>query len=191
MIEDLVFKNRSYRAYDESHLISKAELISMVEFSRICSSGMNLQPLRYYITVEKEEVCKIQEITKWAAALKEYTLPAPGHYPTAYIVICCDKNVVPNPDMAKTDLGITAQTILLKATEMDLGGCMIGNFNADKMKAILQLKEQYHPMLAVAIGKPDEQIVLTEVNRDGKTSYYLDELGIHYVPKRKMEDILL
>ena len=102
MIEDLVFKNRSYRGYDENYIVSEEELISLVECARICPSGMNLQPLRFYLSVEKEKVSMIQEITTWAAALKEYTLPAPGHCPTASIVICGDKNVVPILDMART-----------------------------------------------------------------------------------------
>ena len=52
------------------------------------------------------------------------------------------------------DVGIAAQTILLAAAEMGLGGCMIGNYNrADLIKA-LKLDKHLEPMLVVAVGKP-------------------------------------
>ncbi len=88
-------------------------------------------------------------------------------------------------------MGIVAQTILLAATEKGLGGCMIGNFKKEELKSFLQLPSNIEPQLVVAIGKPAENIVLTSVKEDGKTAYYRDEDGTHYVPKRSLEDILL
>jgi len=42
----------------------------------------------------------------------------------------------------------------------------------------------------IALGKPAETVQLVEAV-DGKTTYYRDENGVHYVPKRPLEDILL
>ena len=44
-------------------------------------------------------------------------------------------------------------------------------------------------MLILALGKPDEVAGL-EDSEDGKTSYYRTD-GIHKVPKRKLEDIII
>ena len=87
-------------------------------------------------------------------------------------------------------MGITAQTILLAAAEKGLGGCMIGNFSPEKLSAALSLPESLIPMLVVALGKPDETVIITEVT-DGNTKYYRDDNDVHYVPKRKLEDIVL
>ena len=46
-------------------------------------------------------------------------------------------------------------------------------------------------MLIVAFGKPDETIVLTELEEGGSVNYYRDEDDVHYVPKRKLEDIII
>lgn len=89
------------------------------------------------------------------------------------------------------DVGIVAQTMLLAATEMGLGGCMIGNYNAGKVKAALALDEKYAPMLIVAIGEPAEEIVLKEVEPGESMAYYRDENDVHYVPKRKLKDIVI
>ena len=46
-------------------------------------------------------------------------------------------------------------------------------------------------MLIVAFGKPDEKIVLTEVSSGESIKYYRDDQDVHYVPKRKLEDIVI
>lgn len=115
---------------------------------------------------------------------------APGHRPTAYIVICTDKTIGPNVERFRADVGIVAQTIMLAAVEKGLGGCMIGNYNKEDLAAALHLPENLYPSLILAIGKPDETITLTELEKGGDTKYYRVD-GKHYVPKRKLEDIVL
>jgi hypothetical protein len=46
-------------------------------------------------------------------------------------------------------------------------------------------------MLIVAIGKPDETIVLEEVEPGADLRYYRDENDVHHVPKRRLEDIVI
>ena len=149
-----------------------------------------MQPLRYYLAWEKEEVDRIQGLTKWAGALPQMELPHPGMRPTAFIVICQDTAVSASLAKFQKDVGIAAQTMLLAATEMGLGGCMIGNFQAGTLKAELGLPESFAPLLVVAIGKPAEKIVLTEIKEGESTDYYRDENDVHYVPKRKLADIV-
>ena len=158
MLKDLIRANRSCRGYDESRKITREELLELVDCARLTSSSTNIQPLRYYLAWEKEEVDRIQGLTKWAGAL-----PHPGMRPTAFIVICQDTAVSASLVRFQKDVGIAAQTMLLAATEMGLGGCMIGNFPAGTLKAELCLPENLAPLLVVAIGKPAEKIVLTEI----------------------------
>lgn len=127
---------------------------------------------------------------KWAKGLPDLTLPHPGKEPTVFIVICQDTSIDANLSRFQRDVGIVAQTMLLTAVEMGLGGCMIGNFNAESVHDALGLKEEIRPLLIVAIGKPDEEVILTDVV-DGKTGYYRDEQDRHYVPKRKLEDLVI
>ena len=118
------------------------------------------------------------------------TLPHPGKEPTAFIVICQDTEIDENLSRYQKDVGIVAQTMLLAAVEMGLGGCMIGNFSAGSVHQALGLAENLRPLLILAVGKPDEEIILTDVT-DGKTGYYRDGEDRHYVPKRALEDIVL
>ena len=75
--------------------------------------------------------------------------------------------------------------------DMGLGGCMIGNFVRAEVSEALDLPDHLEPLLVVALGKPDEEIVLTDLPEDGNTNYYRDADDVHYVPKRALEDIVL
>lgn len=191
MFKDLVKANRSYRGYDETRRITKEELAEMVDCARLTASSVNQQPFQYYLAWEKEETDRIQALTKWARGLPELELPHKGMCPTGFIVICQDTRNGESLARFQKDVGIVAQTMLLAATEMGLGGCMIGNFQAGSVKEELGLPEYLAPMLIVAVGKPAEQIVLKEVDEGESLAYYRDENDVHYVPKRKLCDIII
>lgn len=191
MIKELVKKSRSYRGYDESRKISREELLELVDCARFAPSSVNRQPFQYLLAYEREDLDKIQPLTGWARALPQMKLPHPGKCPTAFIVICQNTDWDPDLNRYLRDVGITAQTMLLAAAEMGLGSIMIGNFSPKKLSETMALPENIIPMLIVAFGKPDENIVLTEVDTGESLNYYRDEQDTHYVPKRKLKDIVL
>lgn len=191
MIRDLVVKSRSYRGYDESRKVTREELLELVDCARFAPSSVNRQPFQYLLVWKKEDVDRLQPLTGWARGLPDMKLPHPGQCPTAFIVIC--QNTEWDNDLKRylRDVGAVAQTMLLAATEAGLGGIMIGNFSPDKVAHAMNLPESVIPMLIVAIGKPDEKIVLTEIEDGQSTKYYRDEQDTHYVPKRKLENIVI
>ncbi len=191
MFKDLVKKNRSYRGYDESRKITREELADFADCARFAPSSVNRQPFRYYLAHEQAQLDAIQPLTGWARALPDKGLPYPGKRPTGFIVICQDTDWEPDLNRFRTDVGIVAQTMLLAATEAGLGGIMIGNFSPQKLSAALALPEHLTPLLIVAFGKPDEEIVLTEALPGENLNYYRDENDVHYVPKRRLDDVLL
>ena len=117
MLKELLMKNRSFRGYDESFRLTRAELLELVDLTRYTASSVNQQPLKYYIASDPEEVKNILPLTMWAKALKEMSLPHPGMGPSAFIIICQDMNISPNTTRFQRDVGIAAQTILLGAVE--------------------------------------------------------------------------
>ncbi len=190
MLRDLLLQNRSYRGYDESVKVTKAQLEALIELCQLTPSSANLQPLKYLLSCDDERNQKIFNCTKWAGALPDLSLPYEGHRPTGYVVIVVDTTIASNTAPFMKDVGIVAQTMLLGATEMGLGGCMIGAFDAVQLQTSLQLPEHLHPALVVAIGKPDERIVLTTAT-EGQVKYYRDETDTHYVPKRPLTEVIL
>ncbi len=191
MIKDLVKKNRSYRGFDEKCKVDESTLKELIDVARLTASGANAQPLKYHPVFKDEEVQKMNSLTRWGKMLPDMTLPHPGQFPTAYILIFVDTTICKEPKNADVDLGIAAQTILLAAVEKGLGGCMIGNFDREAAFEAFSNTPDHRPALVLAIGKPVETVKLVDIDKDSSTKYYRDENDVHYVPKRKLEDILV
>lgn len=191
MLKDLLKENRSYRGFDENYRFSKEQLEEYVNMTRYTASAVNLQPLKYKIAYKKEETEIVFPLTKWAGALPHLKIPHDGMKPTAFIIICIDTDISDNLSAFQKDVGIAAQTITLAAAEEGLGGCMIGSFSSTDIKEKLSLPDNIEPMLIIALGKPNETIVIKEIENGESTKYYRDENDIHYVPKRKLKDIII
>ena len=93
---------------------------------------------------------------------------------------------------AQLDAGLAAQSILLGAVEQGLGGCMLGNVRREElMKAFGLDAGRYELLLVIALGVPAETAVLEPLPQDGDIRYWRDENGVHHVPKRPLEELVL
>ena len=183
-LDSLLKKNRSYRCFDQRHEVSEDELKQIVAASTLVASGMNKQRLRYRL-VTKPDAGKVLPHITLGAALPEEHLPHPGSEPQAFIVVCATEK---ENKVIDIDLGIAAQSMLLKAVEMGLGGIFILNFRAAAVQQALNLPSE--PIAIIAIGKPAEKIFLVPVHTGSDLNYYRKD-GIHYVPKLNADDLLI
>lgn len=185
----LVKKSRSYRSFAAGKPVSREVLESLVECARFAPTGVNLQELKFFLSCDEKTNAVIQPRTRWAGKIKHLiTLPPEGHMPPAFIILLIDTRIMPDPEKAKTDVGIAAQTILLAAASIGLGGCMIGSF--DKCVAEdLCLDTHLVPALVIALGTPDEEVLLED--KENSVDYYRDENGVHRVPKRPLSELIV
>lgn len=188
MLKELVTKNRSYRRFDENAPIERQTLVDLVDLARLTASAANRQPLKYYLSCDPETNGKIFPLLGWAGYLKDWPGPGEGERPAAYILILNDRDI---SKVVDCDHGIAAQTILLGAVERGLGGCILATVNKDRLAAIVGLPVNLSVRLVIALGKPVEKVVLEEVGASGSIQYWRDEDGVHHVPKRSLEDIIL
>ena len=188
MIAELVKENRSYRRFYEDHTVEPETLKELVSLARISASAANLQPLKYALSCDPRKNAEIFSCLAWAGYLKDWPGPREGEQPAAYIVVLGDTSI---SESAGCDHGIAAQTILLGAREKGLGGCMLGSIDRDALRASLNIPAQLKILLVIAIGKPREQVVLETVGEDNSIRYWRDNDGVHHVPKRKLEDIIV
>ena len=190
MMDSLVIRNRTCRAFDESAPVSREVMVALVDLARRTASGMNKQPLRYRILTEAADLDKMRHNARFGTALKDVKLPPEDGRPTGYIMIFIDSEASSPDTLALKDVGIAAQTILLAATEQGLGGCMLGSFDPARLMADFNISDRYRPELVIALGKPAERALLTD-EHNGSLTYYRDAAGNHCVPKRRLEDILI
>lgn len=188
MMEELIKSNRSCRRFYEDEVIPLATLKWLVNLARLSASAANLQPLKYLLANDRKKNEDIFSCLAWAGYLKDWPGPAPGERPAAYLVILGDKEI--SQDFG-CDHGIAAQSILLGAREKGLAGCMIGSIQRERLRELLKLPERYDLLLVIALGKPKEEVVLEEVPLGGSIKYWRDEQGVHHVPKRRLEEIIL
>ena len=188
MIKDLIQRNRSYRRFHEEVAIEHETLRELVNLARLSASAANLQPLRYILSCDPKNNALIFPQLAWARYLKGWPGPAEGERPSAYIIILRDTEVTPAWDC---DYGIAAQSILLGATERGLGGCMIGSINKEELRKVLEIQGRYEILLVLALGKPRETVVIDTVDPAGDIKYWRDSKGVHHVPKRILDDIIV
>jgi len=188
MLKDLVLKNRSYRRFYQDYELDTDVLRKLVDLARLSSSSANLQPLKYILSADRDRNAQIFAALGWAGYLKEWDGPAEGERPAAYIVMLLDHAVSKTPFW---DHGIAAQSILLGAVERGLGGCMFGNVRKDDLRRALEIDERYEILQVIALGKPKEEVRLVPLGAEGDVKYYRDAAGVHYVPKRPLDELIL
>ncbi len=188
MIRELILKNRSYRRFDETAKISMEQVMSWIDLARLSPFGSNKQSLKFMISVDKDTNAIIFPTLNWAGALKDWDGPAEGERPAAYIVILGDHEI---SNTFGVNHGIAAQSILLGAVAAGYGGCMLGSIKRPILQEMLQLSERYEILLVIALGKPVEEVQLTNIPENGSIDYWRDGRSTHYVPKRTLQDIIL
>lgn len=181
----LLKKNRSYRGYDPAYKVSVSALEQMVAVNMLLPSAKNQQALRFKLVTEETGAEKVLENIKLGGMLPELHLPFPGTEPKAFIIIC---TTVPDSKMLHVDVGIAAQSMLLKAVDMGYNGLIIGAFNAKKITEEFSLP--YPPVLILAIGKGNEKIELTEISADESHAYWREN-GTHFVPKVRWKELIV
>lgn len=187
MLLDLIRANRSYRRFYEEVLIDRPVLESLINLARLSPSGANRQALKYYLAYDGATNGKVFATLGWAGYLPEWPGPAAGERPSAYIVIVQE---IAYKQAVGIDHGIAAQSILLGAAELGLGGCMLGNVRRPELCQALGIPETEEVLLVIALGKPKETVVVDEIDPGEAIKYWRDENQVHHVPKRKLKDVI-
>ena len=184
-LETIMEKNRSYRGYDQSFVVKREMLERIVAVNTKIASAKNQQVLRFKLVTKETGADLIVQNMKLGGLLPELHLPFPGTEPEAFIIIC---STIPENKFVDIDLGIAAQSMLLKAVELGYNGLIIGAFNAKKIEEDFALP--YPPVLILAIGKGNEKIELKEISANESHAYYREN-GTHIVPKVRWEELIL
>jgi nitroreductase len=188
MIDDLIKGNRSFRRFDQSVTVERKTLEELIDLARQCASARNLQPLKYILSSDPKTNALIFDTLTWAVDLKDWHDPAEGERPAAYIVVLEDTTIALN---FGCDHGIASQSIMLGARDRGLGGVMMASINKPQLHQALDIPQRFEILLVLALGQPAETVVIEPVASDGKLKYWRDSNGIHHVPKRSLDEIIL
>jgi nitroreductase len=186
LLAQLAERCRSYRRFDESKPVFRQTLLDLVNLARLCPSASNQQPLKYFISCDKELNDAIFPALSWAKYFRDWKGPAEGERPTGYVVILADNSITKN---IYCDDGIAAQMMKLGATERGYGGCIINAFDESRLRETMKLPDYMDIRLVLALGVPAETVKLESA--DGSIRYYKDGKDVVHVPKRPLDEIII
>ena len=188
MIKDLILQNRSCRRFYQDAAVELETLREFVGLARLSASGANRQPLKYILSCDPEKNALIFSHLGWAGYFKDWSGPSEGERPSAYIIILGDTEISKN---YFCDHGIAAQSILLGAREKGLAGCIHGGVKKNELSEALGIPPSYEILLVLSLGKPKETAIIETMGPDEDYKYWRDEGGVHHVPKRSLDDIIV
>lgn len=188
LLSKLLKADRSVRRFDQSRKIDRATLEGLVELTRYCGSGRNLQPLRYRVVDHNDECARLFPALAWAGYYKDWDGPAEGERPVAYLVQCLDTELAAN---CLCDDGLQLQAITLGATARGISGCIIKSFNKTVLTEALGLDNRYEPRYVLALGYAAETVRLVDMQPGDDYKYFRDENSVHYVPKRPLSELII
>lgn len=148
-VYDCIVKRRSVRVYEKREVADEL-LCKLVDAGRWAPSGSNIQPLHYIIIRTPEQIKKVKAFTPGMSA----TAPA-------VIAVCADLELAAKKGgklgyetLAVLDAAMAAQNILLRATELGLGTCVIRSFSPKAVQTVLELPQTIIPQLLISVGYP-------------------------------------
>ncbi len=184
-LDSLLLKSRSHRAFDNSDPVAMLQLQAIVSVNTKIPSCRNAQTLRFKLIDAKSGGDGFCSLLHLGGYLPQLNLPVPGTEPRAFIVVCSTTSENATVDI---DLGISLQSMALKAAEIGLNTLIVRAFDREEVRARLSLPLE--PLAVLAVGKGADNIRLTTVAAGSDLRYYR-EGGVHFVPKIDIADMLL
>lgn len=194
---NLVASCRSFRRFDEGRRVPEEFLLELVDMARLCANGANRQLLRFRVVSDPTACDAVFAELAWAGYFKDWAGPAVGERPTGYVVIAAERGAAGKSaaPIVEVDCGIAAQTMMLAARSAapSYAGCMLKAFTPRLVDVLGLDAERYELKLVCAFGLPAEEVRLEPLSAspDGSIKYWRDDAGVHHVPKRSLEDVLI
>jgi len=187
-LSDAIKNRRSIRRYKQKPVDGKL-ILELIDSARFAPSGGNMQHLRFIIIRTPELVQKVFSLTGWGGHVRPKRNPVwLKDAPPVFIAVTVSAEPLKNLKLIHADAGAAIQNILLKAVDLGLGCCWIGNFKED-VNSVLGLGADTAVIYLVAVGHPGENPVQEDIVNGDSTKYYLDGKDVLHVPKLKPEAI--
>jgi len=143
---DVIRKRYSCRAYQEKS-IERDKLDCILEAARLAPSARNMQDWRFIVVTDKAIKSKVAATTNRPAVFEKAG---------AIIAACSNSDHVMRCGQAigPIDVSIALEHISLQASDLGLGTCWIGSFDADKVRQILSIPEDVAIIELMTVGYP-------------------------------------
>jgi len=151
-ILDIIRARHSVRRYLDTP-VEEEKILQILEAARLAPSWRNQQCWKFIVI--KDPLVR-KNIIQQTGTYNQGWL---GSAPTI-IVACGDpaaSGIKNNQNYYLVDVAIAVEHLVLAATELGLGTCWIGTFDAEKMKEILNIPQHIEIVMLTPLGYPTEK----------------------------------
>lgn len=158
-INDAIAKRWSCRAFDASRPVSREQIVALLEAARWAPSCFGDEPWRFVVWDQGSDA------TAWRTAfecLGEWNQDWVKNAPVLLLITANSlfrKNGKPNA-WGQYDTGAAAENLCLQAASMGLMAHQMGGFDADKIRRVANVPEQFACMAMIAVGYQAEESIL-------------------------------
>ena len=166
-LQKAIESRRSTRAFTGRKL-TRAEIETLLRAATSAPSACNMQSWHFYIIADEGERAKLKGIcADWVPSA-----------PVVFIV-CTDAEAI-NARFGRfgakfpiQDTSLAIENLLLKATDMGLGGCIIGAYKQETLIKTFSIPDKYVPVALLPVGEPAEEIPARERKNISEVSEYI------------------
>ena len=175
-LSDVIKIRRSVRAYLDKPVETKL-IEEIIEAARLSPSACNSQPWRFIVVTDKNIKNQITDkVLGGIFVPNSWAKTAP-----VIIAVCAELSFVPHTVTSKLyfkrtqlhllDIGIAIEQLVLKATELGLGTCIIGWFNGRVLRKLLNIPKSIQTIALITLGYPEEPLTVNQ-----KTKHPLNKI---------------
>ena len=150
---EIALARQSCRAYDPHRPVEQEKLDAILEAVRLAPSACNGQP--YHLTVCRGEAAKAVAKATMGMGMNKFAAQAPILIvisEEAYVKTAALGAKVKGNDYRSIDIGIAAAYLTAEAAAQDLGTCILGWLDDEKIREICGLSRPVR--LVVTLGYP-------------------------------------
>ncbi|MCK5857489.1 MAG: nitroreductase family protein [Bacteroidales bacterium] len=153
---ELVKKRQSVRKYVLEKPIEAEKLDRILEAAQLAPSASNSQPWTFIVVNEPELTLKVAKATRGTLiGINKFVAQAP-----LLIVMVIEKpkittqigGTIKNKEYPLIDIGIAAEHMCLQAEEDGIGSCMLGWFDENRIKKLLNIPLKKTIGLVISFG---------------------------------------
>lgn len=166
---ELANNRQSDRSFTNQE-VSRKDLLKCLQAAQLAPSACNSQPWKF-IVIDNPAVRK-----QAAAAIADNPAKINAFCETAPVLVAVvEEPAVLMPRMrelvaqdrwSKFDLGSATEHFCLQAAELGLSSCIMGAFNEDKLKTLLNIPEDRHIFVMLAVGYPANNTIRSKARKE-------------------------
>ncbi|HEX2976933.1 MAG TPA: nitroreductase family protein [Bacteroidales bacterium] len=152
---ELITSRQSDRKYN-GQAIEKEKLDRIIEAGRMSPSACNAQPWKFIVVSEPVLLKQLSEAATAKLLNMNFFV---GQAPVLIVIVRESPNfsskvgaAIKNKDYSLIDIGIAAAHICLQAEAEGLGSCVLGWFDEDQVRKILEIPKSKRVELIITLG---------------------------------------